>query len=306
MTQPAPPRTAEPMLVPPVAVSQSLWQSLGEAVAETWQSRELLVQLALRDIRIRYKQAVMGFGWAVLMPVMVVGAGVIVRLVVVKSTGTPLGSAGFGAMAAKGVCWSFFAGALGFATSSLTANVDLVSKVYFPREVLPLSAVGAQIFDSLIASVALALVLPFLGVKASAALLWIPLLLLMLVALTAASALFLSCANLFFRDVKYIVQLLLMFGIFVTPVLIEPAMLGARGAEIMMLNPLAPILEGIRVVLHDGQGLLSPVVEQLANGTSVVAWKPWYLFYSLGWSTLGLTGSLVVFHRLEFVFAEYL
>jgi lipopolysaccharide transport system permease protein len=125
------------------------------------------------------------------------------------------------------------------------------------------------------------------------------------VALTAASGLFLSCANLFFRDVKYIVQLLLTFGIFFTPVLIEPAMLGTTGARLMMLNPLAPILEGVRLSLG-GHGLLHTITEQAASGALIVVWEPWYLGYSAAWAILGFLVSLHIFHRLEFIFAEYL
>ena len=291
---------------PLVAPDPGWWASIVEAARETWESRELLMQLALRDIRIRYKQAIMGFGWAILMPLLIVGAGVIVRLVIQRSSGQPLDLTAMGGMAAKGVCWSFFAGALGFATSSLVANVSLVTKIYFPREVLPLSSIAAQAFDSGIATLALAIALPFLGVALSPALLWLPVLALLLLALTSASALFLSCANLFFRDVKYIVQLLLTFGIFFTPVLIEPSMLGRRGASVMMLNPLAPILEGVRVVLQHGQSLLTRVVETTAAGAVIVVWEPWYLLYSAVWAIGGLLLSLLVFHRLEFVFAEYL
>lgn len=283
-----------------------LWASLVEAVTEIWQSRELLGQLASRDIRIRYKQAVMGFGWAILMPILIVGAGLVVRMVLAQSAGVASDAVSLGAMAAKGVGWAFFAGALGFATASLTSNMALVSKVYFPREVLPLSAVAAQGFDTLIGSAALAIVLPFLGVRATPALLWIPVLALTLLVLTAASALFLSCANLFYRDVKYIVQLLLTFGIFFTPVLIDPVMLGEQGAKLIMLNPVAPILEGLRIVLQEGQGLLQPLVDTTRSGVEVVVWQPWYLFYSMAWAFGGLLGSILLFHRLEFVFAEYL
>jgi len=289
--------------VPP-AGPVPVWATLAEAGREIWQSRELLYQLTLRDIRIRYKQAVMGFGWAILMPVMIVGAGLIVRLVL-SSTGVAGASNGFAGMAAKGICWSFFSGALGFATASLIANVNLVSKVYFPREVLPLSSILAQCFDTLIAIVALAIALPFLGVTPSLALVWLPVLGILLMTLTSAAALFLSCANLFFRDVKYIVQLLLTFGIFVTPVLIEPAMLGPLGAKLIMFNPLAPILEGVRLALA-GHGLLAPIVESTARGSAMVTWQPWYLLYSAGWAFGGLTIALLIFHRLEFIFAEYL
>lgn len=300
------PTTDTVPLAPPLVQAGGVWATLREAAAEVWESRELLFQLAKRDIRIRYKQAVMGFGWAIFMPVMIVAAGIIVRLGVVRATGVPLGDTDFGAIAAKGVCWAFFSGALGFATASLVSNVNLVSKIYFPREVLPLAAIGAQLFDSCIAVLALAVALPFLGMRISPALLWLPLLALLLIVLTSAAALFLSCANLFFRDVKYIVQLLLTFGIFFTPVLIEPSMLGPVGAKIMMLNPLAPILEGVRLVLQGGHNLLQPVLETLPNGARLVVWQPWHLAYSAAWAVGGFLGSLLMFHRLEFIFAEYL
>ncbi len=288
---------------PPSAEPVRAWSSLAEAAREVWESRELLYQLTLRDIRIRYKQAVMGFGWAILMPIMIVGAGLIVRLVL-TTTGVT-GTGGLAGTAAKGICWSFFSGAIGFGTASLVANVNLVSKIYFPREVLPLAAIAAQGFDTVIASIALAIALPFLGMVVSPALLWIPVLALMLVTFTAAAALFLSCANLFLRDVKYIVQLLLTFGIFFTPVLIEPAMLGPLGAKLCLLNPLAPMLEGVRLALA-GHNLLQPLVEVTSKGLSVVAWQPWYLLYAAGWAFGGLAVALLIFHRLEFTFAEYL
>ena len=289
---------------PPAATTHSITSSLGEAVREVWQSRELLYQLMLRDIRIRYKQAVMGFGWALLMPLLIVGAGLMVRLAL-TTTGVTASAAGLAGTAAKGICWAFFSGAVGFGTASLIANMNLISKVYFPREVLPLAAVGAQTFDSLIATAALALALPFLGAVLSPALLWLPLLAILLATLTSAAALFLSCANLFLRDVKYIVQLFLTFGIFFTPVLFEPAMLGPVGAKLIMLNPLAPILEGVRLALV-GHNLLQPLVEQTSKGLEVLAWQPWYLLYSAGWAVGGLAIAMLIFHRLEFIFAEYL
>jgi len=300
---PVPAAPTSPLTAP---LRQGAFATIREAATELWESRELLSQLALRDIKIRYKQALMGFGWAILMPVMVVGAGLVVRLVLVRSTGASLNTEEIAGVAAKGVCWAFFAGALGFATASLTANVNLVSKIYFPREVLPLSSVAAQLFDSCIAVVALTIALPLLGVRFHGAMIWLPVLAFLLLTLTSASALFLSCANLFFRDVKYIVQLLLTFGIFFTPVLIEPAMLGAKGSALIMLNPLSPILEGVRLVLQGGHNLLQPVTEVTAQGVSVVVWQPWYLGYTAAWAIGGFGISLLIFHRLEFVFAEYL
>jgi ABC-type polysaccharide/polyol phosphate export permease len=278
---------------------------LREIVGDIWRSRDLLYQLALRDIRIRYKQAIMGFGWAIFMPLLIVSAGFLVRLAMATVSGGTLDRTGIAGIVVRSLPWAFFVGSIGFAVNSLTGNMNLVSKVSFPREVLPLAAICAQTFDSLIGSAAVAIALPFLGVRLTTGLLWAPVLAALVFCFTVATGLFLSCANLFFRDVKYIVQVLLTFGIFFTPVLYEPAMLGPTGARLVMLNPLAPLLEGIRLSVTLGHNLLEPLTELSKHGQLVVAWEPWYLAYSAAWALGGLVASAALFHRLEFVFAEY-
>ena len=200
--------------------------------------------------------------------------------------------------------WGLIVTALNQGSRSLVMHNNMVTKIYFPREVLPMAAVGAVGFDTLIAGTAVLLAVPFFGALVSPALLWVPLLLLLLVALTAAAALFLSCANLFFRDVKYIVQVLLTFGIFFTPVLYEPAVLGAQG-QWVMLNPIAPVLEGLRLAVFHGHSLLDPLLVTGRHGVEVIAWSPWYLFYSGVWAVGGLSLAAVLFHRAEFAFAEF-
>jgi ABC-type polysaccharide/polyol phosphate export permease len=288
-----------------VAPRTSALADLREIAHDLWSRRDLLYQLVRRDVRIRYKQAVMGFAWAIFMPLLVVFAGFLIRLAMATVTGSTLQGGTVAGLALKSLPWAFFVGAIGFAVNSLTGNMTLVTKVYFPREVLPLSAVGAQAFDTLIGTMGLLLLLPFLGVRPTPALLWVPLLALILVLFTAAASLFLSCANLFFRDVKYIVQVLLTFGIFFTPVLFEPAMLGPTGAQLVMLNPLAPLLEGVRLAVVEGHNLAEPLTQMTRHGVEAIAWEPWYLLYSGAWAVGGLLGSAIMFHRLEFVFAEY-
>lgn len=285
---------------------KGLLQDAREIAGDFWRFRDLLYQMTRRDIRIRYKQAVMGFGWAVFMPLLIVAAGVLVRVAMAQVSGGELQREHIAGLAVKSLPWAFFVGAIGFAVNSLTGNLNLVTKIYFPREVMPLSSVFAQLFDTSISAAFLTVVLPFLGVRLTAGLLWVPLLLLLLVTFTAAACLVLACANLFFRDVKYIVQVLLTFGIFFTPVLWEPTMLGEIGGRLIMLNPLAPILEGMRLAIVEGHNLLAPLVELNRHGIEVVAWQPWYLGYSAAWAGLGLTGALLLFHRLEGVFAEYI
>jgi lipopolysaccharide transport system permease protein len=239
------------------------------------------------------------------MPLLVVLAGFLIRLAMATVSGSELPTTTIAGLAVKSLPWAFFVGAIGFAVNSLTGNMNLVSKVYFPREVLPLATTGAQMFDTLIGAAGLLILLPILGVRPTIALLWVPLLALTLLMFTAAAGLFLSCANLFFRDVKYIVQVLLTFGIFFTPVLFEPAMLGPTGAKLVMLNPLAPLLEGFRLSVVQGHNLAEPLMQLTKSGAEAVAWQPWYLLYSGAWAVLGLIGSALMFHRLEFVFAEY-
>ena len=282
----------------------TILQDLRESASDLLAHRELLVQLTLRDIKLRYKQAVMGFAWAIFMPVLVVLAGLVVRLSMAYVSGQPLGTEGMAGVAVKALPWAFFVGAVGFSSNSLISNQGLVSKVFFPREVLPLSAVLAQTFDSSVGTVALAVILPFLGATWSLALLWIIPLVVLLFVLTTAICLFLACANLFFRDVKYVVQVLLTFGIFFTPVLFEAGMLGESAGRLIMWNPLAPIVEGLRLAVVEGHNLMEPL-SGAAGGVRGDLWSPWYLAWSAGVSFLGLGLVVSMFRRLSFLFAEY-
>jgi lipopolysaccharide transport system permease protein len=272
---------------------------------EVWKTRDLLLQITQRDIRIRYKQAVMGFAWAILTPALILSAGILVRSAMAFMGGTSLGGPDVIGMAVKALPWSFFVGSLGFATSSLTGNLELVTKVAFPRIILPISATLAAAFDTAVGSIGVGILFLVLGAPVSPALAWVPLLVAITILLTAASAVFLSCANLFFRDVKYIVQLLLTFGIFFTPVFFEPYMLGEVGSRLLMLNPLAPVLEGLRLSVAYSHDLALPLTTLDARGAEVLVWTPWYLVYSAAWGCFGFAASAIFFRRLEHLFAEY-
>lgn len=283
-----------------------VWRDLREITEDLGKYRFLLLQLTLRDIKVRHKQAVMGFFWAVSMPAMIVLAGLLVKFAMARLSGGTVDASAAGSLAVKALPWAFFIGALQFSLASLVGNQNLITKIYFPREVLPLSAVLAQIVDTGIGALVLLLVLPLLGLHMSLALLWVPLLALVLLLITTAAALFFSCANLFFRDVKYIVQVLLMFGIFFTPVFFEPVMFGATGARLMMYNPIAPVLEGLRWSMIEGRNLLHPIWSATEPGSAVfLVWHPGYLLYSLGFGVVALLLAALLFHRSEQLFAEY-
>lgn len=292
--------SAEPEPDLPATARRTVFGDLAEILAELRQCRDLVQQLTLRDVRIRYKQAALGFAWALLIPAAVVLAGLAVRVALATAAGRRLDVAQLGGMAIKAVPWAFFVGCLNAGTASLVANVSLVTKIYFPREVLPLAAVLAQTFDSIIGAVLVTLILPLLGVTLSVQLLWVPVLLALLWISALAAALFLSRANLFFRDVKYLVQVFLTFGIFITPVILDAPMFGPTGSRIMMLNPIAPLLEGLRLSVVGHHDLLQPLVAP----AGFLFWRPWYLLYSAAWALGGLVLSAVLFHRSERRFAE--
>ena len=276
---------------------------MASIIAEVWDARDLVAQFVLRDVTIRYTQAFMGFAWALLMPLLIVGAGMMFRVVVATLSNTPLEGSSVAALAVKSVAWAFFSGALSTATQSIIGNANLIAKVYFPRESLPLATVLAQLPDLLVGLVLLTIIFPFLGVSLSWSALWVLLVVLLLATFTVGCALLLSCANLFYRDVKYIVQVVLNFGIFATPVFFEPQMLGPKGASIMMLLPLSPFVQAMDIAMVRGHSLLSTVTIVTAKGP-IVVWAPWMLGYAAASAMLVLTVGIRVFRRGSHWFAE--
>jgi len=257
-----------------------------KSLSELYRYRELLYMLAYRDIKVRYKQTVMGFLWAILMPVLIVMAGVVVRYAFALASGKPLEKADIVGMAVKAVPWAFLVSSVRFGCSSLVTNSNLVTKIYFPKEVFPMAAVLASLFDFVVASAALLILLVAVRTSPSVYLIWTPALLLNMVLLSAGIGMISSAASLFFRDVRYIVEVLLTFGIFFTPVFYDVEMLGNKG-KWLLLNPVAPILEGLSASIAHQR---SP---QLA-----------WIGYSLGFAGAIFLCGFLFFKHLEPAFAE--
>jgi lipopolysaccharide transport system permease protein len=257
-----------------------------EELKELYRYRELLYMITYRDVRVRYKQSIMGFLWAILMPILIVGAGVVVRYAYAMASGKPLQADDIASVAVKSLPWSFLVSSIRFSCNSLINNQNLVTKVYFPKEVFPIAAVMASLFDFLVAAAALVLFLLVIQVGWSVQLVWVPLLVLLMVVLAVGIAMIISAASLFFRDVKYVVEVVLTFGIFFTPVLYDVQMFGRKG-EWLLLNPVAPILEGFGACIVHHQ---APDLRWLA--------------YSFSFSLIGLFGGYVLFKHLEPGFAE--
>lgn len=244
-------------------------------IREVVQYRDLLYMLTWREIRIRYKQSVMGFLWALLMPVMIVSSGILMRQAFAMTSGKSVSWNDILAISIKGLYWAFFAGAVRFATLSLVSNASLVTKIYFPREILPLSSVFSAFFDFLVAGVFVGIILAFVPSTFNLALLWIPGIFVVLFFNTLACSLLLACANLFFRDVKYLVEVIITFGVLLTPVFYSARMLG-KWAPMVLANPVGAVLESINdvVMMHHAPNLFWLGSAALAGALGTfISWK---------------------------------
>ena len=255
-------------------------------IKELFKYRDLLFMLTFRDIRIRYKQAAMGFLWAIFMPVIAVAAGILIKKAMAVVSGQTIDLLGIISISVKVLPWTFFISSLRFSVQSLVGNSSLVTKIYFPKAVLPLASIFACFFDFCIAIIVLTILLTIFKLGISVYLLWLPLLVFILFLFAAGFGLFLSAANLFFRDIKYIVEVILMFGIFFTPVFYNASQFG-NWEVLLLLNPIGSILEAINQVV---------VLRQMPN----LMW----VGYATLTSVLTFIIGMVVFHKNEPVFAE--
>ncbi len=246
--------------------------------------RELLAFLIWRDVKIRYRQTVLGGLWAVLQPLiaMLIFTFVFHRLAGVKSDGPPYPLFAFAGLAP----WIFFSTSVQQSSNSLLANQQLVSKVYFPRVFIPLGAIGALLLDLLLSLGLLGLLMLYYRWPLTVSIVWLPVFI--LAALLAASGLglILSALNVSFRDVKYAVPFLIQMGIFVTPVIYPIRYVPERWQTLMGLNPMVGVVLGFRHALL-GVDVSWPVI-----GVSLVM--------SLGLFLLGL----LIFRRMERHFAD--
>ena len=222
---------------------------IGLELREVWRSRGLIRTLAERDLRVRYKQAVLGFVWAIFTPfvMMVVFTVFFQRIVKVDTGGAP-----YPLFAYLGLIpWSFFSSGVSGGGTSILSNVALLNKVYCPREVFPIASLGVTAVDTAVSLVMLALlfIIYTVGFPPSA-LLWLPPLLFVLVAFTLGVTLLVAAAVVYFRDLRQVIPLILQLGLFATPVAYSMEFIPQRYWTIYsILNPLAPVIEGLRSTL---------------------------------------------------------
>lgn len=223
------------------------WRTLD--LKELWAYRELLWVLTARDVKVRYKQTVLGFAWAIIQPVMlmIVFSIFFGRLAGMPSDGIPYPIFVYAAL----LPWTFFANAVSTSGNSLVGSAQLVGKVYFPRLIIPLSSVGAGLVDFAISACVLLLLMAWYGIGWSLNLLMAPLLVAGVAFIALGVGTFLSALTVAYRDFRYVVPFMIQFWMFATPV-VYPASLVPEGWRwLLYLNPMAGLIEGFRSAFLD-------------------------------------------------------
>ena len=257
--------------------------SLG--LKELWEYRELLYFLTWRDVKVRYKQTVLGAAWAIIQPffMMVVFSLFFGRLARVPSDGIPYPVFAFCAL----LPWQLFAHALTESSNSLVANERLITKVYFPRLAVPISAVLGGLIDFAIAFVILLLMMAYYGIVPTRAIFALPAFILLAIVTALGVGLWLSALNVKYRDVRYTITFLVQFWLFATPVAYPSSIVPERWRMVYGLNPMAGVVEGFRwALLGKSQG---------PGGLLVVSMAVVILIF---------LGGLYYFRRMEAEFAD--
>jgi len=232
------------------------WISLN--LRDLWEYRELLYFLTWRDIKVRYKQTVLGAAWAIIQPffTMVVFSLFFGKLAKVPSDDIPYPIFSYAAL----VPWTFFANGLSQSSTSLVASANLIQKVYFPRLVVPISAVISGGVDFVLAFVVLVGMMLFYGIVPTAAVVWLPLLLLLALVTSLGVGLWLTAMNVQFRDVRYAVPFLVQAWMFATPIAYPSSLLDEPWRTVYGINPMAGVVEGFRWALLGTETAPGPIV----------------------------------------------
>jgi lipopolysaccharide transport system permease protein len=218
-----------------------------EWFTDFWRYRELLYFLAWRDVKVRYKQAALGVSWAVIQPLltMIIFSLFFGKLAGVPSDGVPYPLFSFCAL----VPWTYFATTLSLAGNSLISNAPLVTKVYFPRALLPAATVLGGLVDLLIGGSFLAVMMAYYRIRPGWSILLAPLFVVGMIILAFSVSMFLAALNVRYRDVKYALPFIVQIWLFVTPIIYPVTFLPAKVKRFVALNPMAGLLEGFRASL---------------------------------------------------------
>ncbi|HUF40033.1 MAG TPA: ABC transporter permease [Anaerolineales bacterium] len=232
------------------------WVSLN--LRELWNYRELFYFFIWRDLKVRYRQTILGVAWAVLQPfmTMVIFSIFFGRLARVDSDGLPYPIFSFAAL----VPWNFFSGALISGSNSLIGNANMLKKIYFPRVTLPISTALSGLVDFGIAFIVLLGMMVYYGYRPTGNVVWLPLLLLLALATALGVSLWFSALNVRFRDVRHTVPFIAQAWLFATPIAYSSSLLDEPWKTIYGLNPMVGVVEGFRWALLGTDTMPGPMV----------------------------------------------
>lgn len=270
------------LIIEPGRAEKNYWRDL-------WHYRELFQVLAWRDIAVRYKQTVIGVAWAVIRPLLtiLIGSGIFGTLAGLPSDGVP-----YAVMVCAGTLpWYFFSSALSESSASLVGNANLISKIYFPRMILPASAVVVAFVDFAISLVILAGLLLWYQVLPTWRLLTLPLFTLLAFASAMGPGLLFTALNVKYRDFRYIIPFVIQFGLYISPVFYSTTAIqerfGDTGRLLVALNPIVGVIDGFRWAIC---------------GTTKLHWESFALSTLLSLAMLVL--GVWYFRRTEKTFAD--
>lgn len=259
------------------------WVSL--KLNELWEYRELLFFLVWRDVKVRYKQTALGAGWAIIQPffTMVVFSLFFGKLAKMPSDGIPYPIFTFAAL----VPWTFFANGLSQASNSLVGSANLITKVYFPRLAIPIASVLVGLVDFVLASAILFCMMFYFKLLPTINILWLPALMLLLIATSLGVSLWFSALNVRYRDVRYVIPFLTQFWLFATPIAYPSSLLSGPWRAVYGINPMVGVVEGFRWALLGAKTAPGPIVIVSATASFLV-----------------LLGGALYFRRVEKTFAD--
>ncbi len=254
-------------------------------LVELWQFRDLLIFLAWRDITVRYKQTLLGAAWAILQPVMtmIVFTVIFGQLASIPSDGIPYPIFSFSAL----LPWQLFANGLNQSSNSLVGNANLLSKVYFPRIIIPLASLLPPVVDFLLAAIILVLMMLYFSIGLSIKILLLPVTLLIVMFFAMGLGLWFSALNVQYRDIRFIVPFFSQFLMYLSPVVYPASLVPERWRVFYGLNPMAGAIEGFRWALLGTDVDILPLLLSSCIVTFVI-----------------LMSGIYYFRRIEKVFAD--
>ncbi|MEI6381809.1 MAG: ABC transporter permease [Cyanobacteriota bacterium ELA615] len=258
----------------------------GQYWKDLWQYRELFYFLSWRDILVRYKQTAIGIAWALIRPflTMVVFTVVFGNLAKLPSHGTPYALLVFSAM----LPWQFFSSALGEASNSLVSNSNLISKIYFPRLIIPASSIMVSLVDFMVSGIILLGLMIWYNFVPTWRILTLPFFVLIVIAAAMGIGLWMAALNVEYRDFRFIVPFVLQLGLYVSPVGFSSSIIPAQWKFLYCLNPMVGVIEGFRWAIL---------------GTNTTIYLPGF-FLSIVLVILLLASGIWYFRKMERTFAD--